>query len=194
MTTIAASSKVGSTIAMLSLVSILLLRGDSTSAAIPDAQGVIHGCMAKRTGALRIIDTEQGATCTGKQTPISWSRSAPAPAATAFHTASELVDPEGQPVLSQELPAGQYAVSAKGVATNMTANPDGAHCFLVKVVGETGDVIDESNVNLPPNQVATLALQAVIALTETSSILVICEAPGVMTHNKMTAIRVTPGD
>jgi hypothetical protein len=46
-------------------------------------------------------------------------------------------------------------------------------------------------VNLQPNQVATLALQAVVALTETSSILVVCEAPGVMTHNKLTAVQVT---
>ena len=94
-------------------------------------------------------------------------------------------------MLSQALPPGQYAVNAKGVASNMTSDPDGAHCFLVKMVGEVGDVLDESNVNLEPNQVATLALQAVIALTETSSILVVCEAPGLMSHNKLTAIRVT---
>jgi hypothetical protein len=152
---------------------------------------IIHGCMSKRTGALRIIDTEQGATCTRRQTPISWNQSVPTPTVTAFHTASESVDPEGQPVLSQALPAGQYAITAKGVATNMTANPDGAHCFLVKVVGEVGDIIDESNVNLPSNQVATLALQAVVSLTEASSILMVCEAPGLMTHNKLTAIQVT---
>lgn len=191
MATITASSKVVGAIAMLALVSILLLEGDSTVAAIPDAQGIIHGCMSKRNGALRIIDTEQGETCTRKQTPIRWNQSVLAPTATAFHTASESVDPEGQPVLSQALPAGQYAVTAKGVATNMTANPDGAHCFLVKVVDEVGDVIDESNVNLQANQVATLALQAVVALTETSSILMVCEAPGVMTHNKLTAVQVT---
>ena len=184
-----ASARVGSAIAMLMLASILLA-GDSTVAAIPDAQGIIHGCMSRRTGALRAIDTEQGATCTGKQTPISWSQSAPAPTVTAFYTAIDSANPEAQPVLSQALPAGQYAVNAKGVATNMTAIPDGAHCFLVKMVDEVGDVLDESNVNLQPNQVATLALQAVVALTEPSSILMLCEAPGLMVHNKLTATRV----
>src|SRR5215831_3019658 len=46
-------------------------------AAIPDADGVIHGCSSKGRGVLRIIDTEQGETCTSNETAIQWNQTGP---------------------------------------------------------------------------------------------------------------------
>jgi hypothetical protein len=64
-------------------VSILILILASTgivSASIPDANGEIHACVVTRTGALRVIDSEVAApaTCTSKETALSWSRQGPA--------------------------------------------------------------------------------------------------------------------
>ena len=47
-------------------------------ASIPDEGGVIHACYANKDGVLRIIDPEMGATCTSKETPVSWSQAGPA--------------------------------------------------------------------------------------------------------------------
>jgi hypothetical protein len=44
----------------------------TAQAAIPDANDVIHGCIS-RSGALRLIDTEAGQTCTNRERPVSWS-------------------------------------------------------------------------------------------------------------------------
>jgi hypothetical protein len=43
-------------------------------ATIPGSNGVINGCFEKRTGLLRVIDTEAGKTCTQWETPISWNQ------------------------------------------------------------------------------------------------------------------------
>ena len=45
-------------------------------AAIPDSNGVIHGCIRPTNQNLRIIDTEAGQNCTGGQTLISWDQNA----------------------------------------------------------------------------------------------------------------------
>jgi hypothetical protein len=44
----------------------------AAQAAIPDAGGVIHGCIG-RSGVLRLIDTEAGQTCASQERPVSWS-------------------------------------------------------------------------------------------------------------------------
>jgi hypothetical protein len=46
-------------------------------ATIPGSAGVINGCYEKRTGILRVIDTEAGKTCTSFETPISWNQAGP---------------------------------------------------------------------------------------------------------------------
>lgn len=49
--------------------------GSVAWAAIPDANGVIHGCYVKRTGALRVIDT--GMACKATETALQWSQKGP---------------------------------------------------------------------------------------------------------------------
>jgi hypothetical protein len=46
-------------------------------AAIPDGNGTVHGCYAKRDGMLRVIDTGAGQTCTSKETALDWSQTGP---------------------------------------------------------------------------------------------------------------------
>lgn len=48
----------------------------AASAAIPDADGVIHGCYEKSTGRLRVI--EPSASCSNREVPIDWKRDGPA--------------------------------------------------------------------------------------------------------------------
>jgi Collagen triple helix repeat (20 copies) len=46
-------------------------------AAIPGSNGVINGCYEKRTGILRVIDTEAGKRCLSFETAISWNQGGP---------------------------------------------------------------------------------------------------------------------
>jgi hypothetical protein len=43
-------------------------------AAIPDANGQIHGCINKGSGVLRIIDPSTGATCSTSETPLTFNQ------------------------------------------------------------------------------------------------------------------------
>lgn len=45
-------------------------------AAIPDSQGVIHGCYRTNTGSLRIIDSDTD-TCNGNETSLNWNQTGP---------------------------------------------------------------------------------------------------------------------
>jgi hypothetical protein len=45
--------------------------------AIPDQSGVIHGCYDIDTGALRVIDTDAGATCSGLERSLDWNQQGP---------------------------------------------------------------------------------------------------------------------
>jgi hypothetical protein len=60
-----------STVAGLCLA---LLLGTVALAAIPGAGGVITGCYDKRTGALRVIDSDAGQKCTSKETQLPWNQ------------------------------------------------------------------------------------------------------------------------
>lgn len=43
----------------------------TAAAAIPDSNGVIHGCRNTKAGALRVIDTEKGQTCTKDEAALT---------------------------------------------------------------------------------------------------------------------------
>jgi hypothetical protein len=55
---------------IVAVAAVLVATSGAALAAIPDANGVIHGCINNRTGALRVIDSEAPAsqTCTSKET------------------------------------------------------------------------------------------------------------------------------
>jgi hypothetical protein len=52
------------------------LVGGIVYATIPDASGVIHGCVGGG-GKLRTIDTDAGETCHGGETPLNWNQQGP---------------------------------------------------------------------------------------------------------------------
>jgi hypothetical protein len=56
---------------------LALVFGTVALAAIPGAGGVISGCYTKTNGALRVIDTAAGQTCTNKELQLTWSQTGP---------------------------------------------------------------------------------------------------------------------
>jgi len=55
-------------------VAVLALGGGVALATIPGPGGVIHGCYAKFSGAVRVIDTGQ---CKSTENPLSWNQTGP---------------------------------------------------------------------------------------------------------------------
>src|SRR5689334_15302437 len=56
------------------VIGTILLAGGVAWAAVPDANGVIHGCRNTSTGALRVIDTAAGQTCTASEAALNWGQ------------------------------------------------------------------------------------------------------------------------
>src|SRR4029077_744406 len=67
-----------SRLASASMISsvLLVVAGTIALASIPDSAGVIHGCYATKTGALRVIDTATQ-TCFKGEVALSWNQVAP---------------------------------------------------------------------------------------------------------------------
>jgi hypothetical protein len=59
------------------VVLMLLLGAGIAYAAIPDDNGVIHGCYTNRGGILSVIDPSAGQHCSALQTPIDWNQQGP---------------------------------------------------------------------------------------------------------------------
>lgn len=58
----------------VAVVSALASVAAVSYAAVPDSNGVIHGCYSNLNGSLRIIDSEAGQGCNALQTAISWNQ------------------------------------------------------------------------------------------------------------------------
>jgi hypothetical protein len=56
----------------VAIVVVLALGAAAALAAIPDSAGVIHACRNNSSGALRVIDTGAGQSCTSSETALSW--------------------------------------------------------------------------------------------------------------------------
>ena len=66
----------------LGVAAIVVIAAGVAYAAIPDNNGVIHACMLKSTGTIRLIDTSLGSNnlrghCTTLETQVSWSQQGP---------------------------------------------------------------------------------------------------------------------
>jgi hypothetical protein len=64
--------------AILGAILLVVCASAVAVAAIPDANGVIHGCRDKKTGALRVIDSEAGQSCTSREAALAWNQTGPA--------------------------------------------------------------------------------------------------------------------
>jgi hypothetical protein len=56
----------------------LVLAGTAVAvASIPDSAGVIHGCRNLKSGALRVIDTDAGQSCSKDEAALTWNQTGP---------------------------------------------------------------------------------------------------------------------
>jgi hypothetical protein len=53
-------------------VLVVLVAAVAATAAIPDANGVIHGCRNTKSGALRVIDANTGQALSKDETALNW--------------------------------------------------------------------------------------------------------------------------
>jgi hypothetical protein len=79
--------------------------GSIAWATIPDGEGVIHACVERNGGDVRLIDPDLGQTCTRKEAATDWNRTGPAGPS----------GPAGQP--GPPGPAGQPGPPGPGVKT-----------------------------------------------------------------------------
>jgi hypothetical protein len=129
---------------------LLVVGGGVALATVPDSGGVIHGCYAKKSGDLRVIDTEMPRTCRKAERELSWSQQGPPGqdgppgpegppgASAAFATPTgepvEIVAPFST-VAELRVPAGSYVVNASVTFEN--GEPDGA--IAVCAIGGRAD-------------------------------------------------------
>jgi hypothetical protein len=102
----------------------LATAGGLAYAAIPDSSGVIHGCYAKNNGQLRVVDTDAGGKCIVGEKSLNWNQTGPQ-GATGPRGPSDAYYARGgdarilrfrdggTPLAALDLPAGDYAVTAK---------------------------------------------------------------------------------
>jgi hypothetical protein len=122
-------------------------------ASIPDSNGVIHGCYAKRGGGLRVIDTGAGQSCNAKETPLSWNQSGPTGAigpagpSDAYTVEGTRVIPgDGATytVASMSLPQGSFVVVA---VVRLTLGGTSTSSFITCVTLSDGaPILDGSSV------------------------------------------------
>ena len=103
--------------ARLALITTGLLLGVSAIAyaTIPSSGGVISGCYEKRTGLLRVIDTQAGARCMSFELPISWNQQGPKG------------DPGAAGAAGAEGPQGDRGRKASGVPKASRVRPALSH-------------------------------------------------------------------
>jgi hypothetical protein len=65
------------TLVLVAALLTLLAVAMAATAAIPDANGVIHGCRNTKNGVLRVIDTDKGQTCGKDEAALSWNQTGP---------------------------------------------------------------------------------------------------------------------
>jgi type VI secretion system secreted protein Hcp len=111
-------------------------------AAIPSADGTIHACVATSDGAVRIIDTEAGATCNaGSEKAIDWNQRGPAgPAGPAGPTG-----PQGDTGVGSS-PSSSSSSSNDTFSTPTQAGGPSADMFL-KLDGIAGASTDDKHKN-----------------------------------------------
>jgi hypothetical protein len=131
--------------------------GSAAFAAIPDGNGVIHGCYKKSGGNLRVIDTAVSKTCDSTETPVDWNQQGPQGPAGPAGPKGDKGDP-GPPgaaslpyvyikradgvnlpagfqwvkVATLSLPAGTYALSATASASGNPNHINNLLCELRK--------------------------------------------------------------
>jgi hypothetical protein len=135
------------------VAAVLALGGAATVwAGIPDANGTINGCYAKKRGKLRVV--KSGKKCKKSEHALAWSQTGPAgPAgpkgdpggAATIYTASGhrfLTGANYREVTALDLPVGRYLLVGRGQALNQQADAEVVACNVYDSAGrhlDTGD-------------------------------------------------------
>jgi hypothetical protein len=158
-------------------VALIALAGIA-SATIPDADGVIHACYKKSSpnqGTLSVIDTGKGQSCSGGETPLTWSQTGPegpqgpqgpqgiqgpqGPSDAWFADQSSQTIPVlgSEIVVSLNVPAGEYLLSSQ---VNVAGSTDttGVFCLFRSPTADTTVTESFADVTLAPGQAQTFAM------------------------------------
>ena len=118
-------------------------------AAIPDANGVAHGCVVSNNpipakNYLRMIDTEHGMFCQPYETPVNFAASSGTTGfvgAEVWYGNGEVFSNNGAGVniALVNVPAGTYLVSATGWAAGLSAGLKDARCYINNPTGDASD-------------------------------------------------------
>lgn len=179
-------------------------------AAIPDSGGVFHACVAKSSGAVRLVD----GSCKSGESAVAWNEAGPAgprgetgaAGATGERGPSDAFIarndgpvqvaswPGTTTVVELELPAGVYAVFGKVVAVNPSTGVDykGAAMTCRLSTGEY------SGTALDGNEAFVVSVQDLLTLEAPGTVAMSCDKsyPDDETHSgtarmaKITAIQV----
>jgi hypothetical protein len=95
-------------------------------ATIPGTDSVINGCYEKRTGILRVLDTEAGKKCLSFESPISWNQQGPkgTPGPQGAQGPQGLSGAAGEDGADGE----DGASGANGISVTSATEPAGANC------------------------------------------------------------------
>jgi hypothetical protein len=127
------------------VAAVLGLGSAVANAAIPNSStGLINACYRTSNGALRVIDTQIGQTCSSAEQPINWPSSGSR--ATSWHAQAPVALPRTAStgailVPGPVLPAGTWTVTLRVILVNGTGARDTFRCGLNNGAGGllTGD-------------------------------------------------------
>lgn len=192
------------------LLALVVALAGAAWAAIPGPEGIIHGCYNKHTGALRVIDTAAHGKCKRGESELNWMEVGPpgprggggprgvtgktgpegpkgaAGGLSNAYTASEsttvpLSSTEPAKVLTLELPAGDYAVTASVEIANEDTKPgtEAATCTLKKASSTTGEATAVATVpfleHVEGGEAQTVPLVGTWSLSATEALELACK-------------------
>ncbi|GAA4548303.1 hypothetical protein [Amycolatopsis samaneae] len=124
-------------VAMLAILAaaVLVSSASQALATIPHSStGVITGCYTS-TGALRVVDAQQGKTCATGETQVAWNATTISASRWVSGTVVPLVRSGGVPQVitrqpTAQLPAGSWVVTAAVLIANSLEPPTSFRCFV----------------------------------------------------------------
>jgi len=170
----------------------------TTAGATIPSGGVIHGCFNSRTGQLRVIDVDKGASCLASETALDWSQNGQSVEAwsdandfapsVARNTATNVSDWTLTTLVAVALPAGKFVVTAKTALLDQNENST-VYCAL----SDSAGVIDWSWDSSFDDEPATLAFEAAVTLSSPDTVALKCGSTGATTsadQSKIAAVKV----
>lgn len=150
--------RVGALVAVSVVVGAVITVAVPSLASVPDSAGVIHGCMNKSTGVVRIIDTAKTGSlgaCIASgalaELPVNWSQTGPAGAPGSPGTPGSPGAPGQNGATGPQGPQGPQGPAGGGCTTACVASPEVA-IYLV-LTKNTGPVLGESVSESHPNAI-----------------------------------------